>query len=379
MLIKTYSVPTNPRDFFNWEEYEKHGLIVPGGFSIIVGGRNIGKTTGVFIEWLKRCDENNMIMYIRNTLKEIESYRKSFNAKYSNEFLMTQTEIWKLERIELINKKTKQVEVEYRKQYVIGFVASLNGTDGWRSADFSKIKYIFSDEFNQIGNSLNTEKFITLWTSVLRTKKDVYTVLIGNRDDASSDIIVELGINPLVPENYKGDWVIPLLPHDEEFKDKTFFIDIDDSRFLNNNEHTIWKAIGRTTDVMGDYYDRGYKSYDNIDCKKLPDEILDRVQWDFSYDYNHKLIVGQLDDILIVHWDRDEKYEARLKFATIPQCAKKRGLTPIENNMEYVFKKLTNAMKEEKILYTSILAKEDINTFVDDLSYELDDDTEFRI
>jgi len=30
-------------------------------------------------------------------------------------------------------------------------------------------------------------------------------LLIGNRDDASSEIIVELGIDILVPEDYQGD------------------------------------------------------------------------------------------------------------------------------------------------------------------------------
>lgn len=375
-----YKIPTQKVDFFKWKEYRDAGLIVAGGITIINGGRNIGKTTGTFIEQLRECTPDEMMFYIRNTLKEIDSYRKTFNNNFSTEFLMTQTEIWRLERVELINKKTKQIEVDYRKKEVIGYVASLNGTDGWRSANFGKIKYIFSDEYNQIGNSLNTEKFITLWTSILRTKSDVYTVIIGNRDDASADLIVELGINILIPDGHQGDYVLHLLPDDEIFKNKAYFIDLDDNRYNNNQEHTIWKAIGRATDVMGQYYDRGYKSYENIDCKKLSNNVLEKVEWEFSYTNEFDLVVGKLDGLVIVHWDREKKIKPKLRFASIPQCAKNKGYTPIEHNMEYVFYYLTTAMKEENILYTSILAKEDINAFIDEISYELDDDeTKFYI
>lgn len=372
-----YNVPSKPRDFFDWEEYREANLICAGGLSIIIGGRNIGKTTGTFIKQLYDCSQDKMMFYVRNTLKEIQSYKKTFNAKYNKEFYMSDTEIWKLEQVELVNKKTKEVEVEYRKKEIIGFCASLNGTDGWRSADFSKIKYIFVEEFNQIGNSLDTEKFITLWTSILRTKEDVYTVIIGNRDDASSDLIVELGINVLVPEGYQGDWVIPLLPKSEKFNNKAFFIDLDDNRFNNNNADTIWKAIGRETEVMGEYYDRGYKSYDNIDCKKLPDEILNQVQWDFAYTHDIRLICGKLEDITIVHWDKEKRFKAKLELASIPQVAKSYGLTPIEHNQEYVFYYLTQAIKNEKIIYTSIPAKEDLHIFLDDLAYILDEDDSF--
>ena len=252
----SYTIPTKPRDFFTWEEYRDAGLIVPGGISIINGGRDIGKTTGGVVAFFRLANTEEMAFYVRNTLKEIEAYRKSFNAQFGTEFYMTNTEIWTVERVELLNKKTGKIEIDYRKKDVIGFVASLNGTDGWRSANFNKIKYIIGDEYNQIGNSLNFEKFMTLWTSVLRTKNNVYTVLIGNRDDASSEIIVELGIDILVPEDYQGDWVVPLLPNDPDFKDKCYFIDLDDSRFNNNQVKTVWKALGRMSNKMCKYYDR---------------------------------------------------------------------------------------------------------------------------
>ena len=373
----TYTIPTKPRDFFTWEEYRDANLIVPGGISIINGGRDIGKTTGSLIAWLRLSNTEEMLFYVRNTLKEVEAYRKSFNAQYGTEFYMTATEIWTVERVELLNKKTGKIEIDYRKKDVIGFVASLNGTDGWRSANFNKIKYIFGDEYNQIGNSLNFEKFMTLWTSVLRTKNNVYTLLIGNRDDASSEIIVELGIDILVPEDYQGDWVVPLLPNDPEFADKCYFIDLDDSRFNNNQVKTVWKALGRMSNKMGKYYDRGYKSYDNIDCRHLPKETMAHVKWDWSYKSgNYRMIAGKLQDLVVVHLDTNDEYKAETQYGQTLQSYIDTSLTDVDNGgFHHIFWYIINAAREHNIVYTSIAAKEEANIFLENIALIIKEET----
>lgn len=372
-----YKLCKEPRQYFSWEEYRDANLICPGGISIINGGRDIGKTTGSFIAWLKIANANEMIFYIRNTLKEIEAYRKSFNAQFGTKWYMTSTEIWTVEKIELLNKKTNKIEIDYRKKEVIGFVASLNGTDGWRSANFEKVKYIFSDEYNQIGNSLDFEKFMTLWTSVLRTKQEVYTLLIGNRDDASSEIIVELGIDIIVPENHEGDWIVPLIPNDDTFSEKCWFVDLDDSRFLNNQEKTVWKSLGRLSNKMGKYYDRGYKSYDNIDCRHLPKATLDNVVWDWSYKSGgYRMIAGKLHDIVIIHLDTNNEYQAKTKYGQLLQSYIDTSLTDAdEGGDRYMFWYVVNAARENNIIYTSIAAKEEMNIFLENLSVIIKEDT----
>ena len=373
----TYTIPTKPRDFFTWEEYRDAGLIVPGGISIINGGRDIGKTTGSLIAWLKLANTEEMLFFIRNTLKEIEAYRKSFNAQYGTQWYMTATEIWTVEKVELLNKKTGKIEIDYRKKDVIGFVASLNGTDGWRSANFNKIKYIYADEYNQIGNSLNFEKFMTLWTSVLRTKDNVYTLLIGNRDDASAEIIVELGIDILVPENHQEDWVVSLLPNDPDFADKCWFIDLDDSRFNNNQIKTVWKSLGRVSDKMGKYYDRGYKSYDNIDCRHLAKETMANVKWDWSYKSgNYRMIAGKLQDLTIIHLDANDEYKADIKYGELLQSYINKSLTAIDDGgFQHIFWYVVNAASEHNVIYTSIAAKEEMNTLLEDIAYVIKEET----
>lgn len=355
------------RQYFSWEEYRDANLIVPGGITIINGGRDIGKTTGCFLAWLELASSEEMIMFIRNTEKELKAYAKSFNANFAGKYYMSSTSIFKLEKIALYKKdKVTKEEIferyEFRRESIIGYCATLNGTDGWRSANFNNVKYIYADEYNQIGNTLNFEKFITLWTSILRTKQNVYTVLIGNRDDASAEILVELGVEVIIPKDYIGDWIVPLLPDDETFKDKCFFIDLDDSRFTNNEVPTVWKSLGRTSEKMGKYFDRGYKSYENIDCRRLKKETMDKVKWEWSYvdAFNPKIVVGTLQDIVVVHIDNFDEYKTRLNFSDTFSTYTNKNFDNINHNYGYCFFMITNAAKSDNILYTSILAKEQV-------------------
>lgn len=370
--MKKYKIPTKKRDFFNWNEYKKAGLIVEGGLSIIVGGRDIGKTTGSIIDILRNyASATEMVFFGRNTLKEIESYAKSFNAQYGTEFLMTLNQIWKVEPETWENKKTKQQETRFKKKECIGFVGALSGTDGWRSANFNNVKYVFFDEYNQIGNSLDVQKFITLWTSILRTRKNVYTIIIGNRDDASAELNIELSIDISIPTDFKGDWIYEITT-DPDFKDKMFYIDLDDTRFNNNNNKTAWKVLGNTTQVMGNYYKRGYKSYENIDCYKLKPDQMDLVKWEWAYHYGHyKLVKGTLNKLVVIHLDLNKEIDTETNYADIDLIHKNTEF--IKPNAGLIYYQLTKAMKEQNIIYTSIAAKEDINFIVDQMINEIDD------
>lgn len=363
-----YQIPTQPRPYFDWKEYRDCGLIIAGGLSIIVGGRNIGKTTGILIDILLNfANSENMVFFGRNGVKEIETYAKSFNAQYRGQFYMSKTEIWKMAPEIWINKKTKQEETRWKKTECIGLVGALGGIDGWRSANFDKVKYVIFDEYNQIGNPLNGERFITLWTSILRTKPDVYTIIIGNRDDATCDLNIELSIDVDVPEDFKGDWVQPI-GDDPDFKDKLFYIDLDDTRFTNNNVKTAWKVVGNLMTTTGKYFKRGYKVYDNLDCYKLKPEQMAKVEWVWAFYYNEtadrKLLYGRLGDLAVVHYDHHDEWQAPIRYAAgFKYHSKKKFIKP---DWSFIYINFSDAMRNEQIVYTSVLAKEEAQSLFED-------------
>lgn len=375
-----YSIPKKEREYFNIEEYRECGLQKPGGITIINGGRDIGKTTGTLLNDLQKTDGKNQLFFVRNTEKELRAYAKSFNAKYGTQFWMSETTIYRVAKKEWIEKKTKEQKTTYAKTEIVGFCGALNGVDSWRSANFDNVKFVYVDEYNQIGNSLNAEKFLTLWTSILRTRQDVYTTIVGNRDDVAADLLIELGIEILVPDGFEGDWVVPLLPNDPDFSDKAFFIDLDDSRFTNNAKPTIWKALGRKMEVMGKYYDRGYKSYDNADCKKLSPDVMEKIDWKFAFHTEDvKLVFGEINGVWVAHWDKEKEIIVDKNYAPHLLTLRNKGLINITNNEDWPYAKLSQAMKNTQILYTSILAKEETILFVDDLAFVLEKKDGFRL
>lgn len=370
--MSSYTIPAARRQWFDYEEYVEAGLIVPGGISIIVGPRDIGKTVGTIIKILHKCSATEMVFFGRNTMKEIEAYAKSFNAQYATKFKMTMTQIWRLEPEVWINKKTKEEQTKYKPVEVIGFVGALNGVDGWRSANFDNVKYVYFDEFNQIGNSLDVQKFLTLWTSIMRARKDVITIIVGNRDDAAADLLIELSVDINIPPDHQGDWVYQIASDDPDFADKMFFIDLDDSRFIANDQKTAWKVLGNMSAVMGDYYNRGYKTYENADCYKLKPNEMAQVVWDWAYDFDtNRIVCGQFKDTLIIHLDLHKSIAAPIYYADYDRINK--GNNYIKPKFQQLYFQVTRAMRNEAIVYTSIAAKEWINIIVDQWLNEIDD------
>lgn len=364
----SYTIPTTPREYFNWKEYRDAGLIVAGGLSILIGDRNMGKTIGTLIDiLLNDANSENQVFFGRNTFKELERAIKSFNTKYSNHLYFTQTQIWRMTPEVWINKKTGEEETRWKKSECLGFVGALNGVDGWRSANFDKVKYVIFDEYNQIGNSLNGEKFITLWTSIVRSRPDVYTIIIGNRDDATCDLNIELSIDVDVPENFKGDWIQPI-SNNPKFKDKMFYIDIDGSRFTNSQIETAWKEIGNMMTATGKYFKRGYKVYDNLDCYKLKPEQMAKVEWVWAFYYNEtadrKLLFGRIGDIAVVHYDHHDEWQAPIRYAVGFKYHSKHNF--IRPDWSLIYINFSDAMRNEKIVYTSVLAKEEAKMIFED-------------
>lgn len=355
-----YIIPKEQRKYFSIVEYIESGLVVKGGISIFVGGRDIGKTTGSFILWLdKYASETNKVLYIRQSVKELDTYRAIFNAKYKNKYRMTPHAIFKLEPEVYVNKKTKEEKTIYKDSECVGYVASLSGTDGTRSVDISGIGLVFIDEFNQIGNHIDTQSFITVLTTFLRTNQDAYIVFIGNRDEAASPILIDWRISYLRPEGYpEKDYIYPF--GKGEYENKCFFIDLWDNRFTNYHQKTIWKFLGSKSEKTAAYFNQGYKSMANLDCINIEDELHKFIRWQFIIHTKNEVIgIGKLNELTVVHINPDEGDKSRvINYNTIDCMGRVKGSILIDDDPAPVFEVLKSAMANDNAIYTSLNVKE---------------------
>lgn len=356
--MKKWVIPTEPKPFFKLTDYIEAGLVIKGGITIINGGRNLGKTTGSFIDYLSIANENNKVLYIRQSVKELDTYRANFNAKYHTKYRMTPHVIWKLEPEIYVNKKTGEEKTIYKEVECIGYVTALSGTDGTRSVDVSGIGLVFIDEYNQIGNHIDTQAFITVLTTFLRTNKDAYIVFIGNRDEAASPILIDWRINYLRPDNYPEiDYVYPF--GKGEYENKCFFIDLWDNRFTNYHNETIWKFLGGKSEKTRQYFNQGYKSMENLDCINIEDNLRDFITWKYIINTkNEKIGIGQLDNLVVVHINPDEGDKTNaVNVSTIDAMGKVKNSKLIDDDPHSIYEILQRAIVNDNIIYTSINVK----------------------
>ena len=83
--------------------------------------------------------------------------------------------------------------------------------------------------------------------------------------------------------------------------------------------------------------------------------------------------------VWVAHWDKEKEIIVDKNYAPHLLTLRNKGLINITNNEDWPYAKLSQAMKNTQILYTSILAKEETILFVDDLAFALEKKDGFRL
>lgn len=301
--------------YFSFKEFEKLGYIRENGWCIIVGGRDIGKTYGSVYELIDdgRIHKDSWLAFVRNSDEEIKKFRQSFKEKYYGKYTIESDFIYEVIPTIWVNKKTHEEQTKYIKGDCVGFICDLSvrGIDGTRGGDFKKVKFIICDEFNLVGKGkgLSFEKFQAFYKTIVRRRTDVKTVFIGNRDDAASDLIVNLSIEiepPCKWKKHKGHWVHYFTGEENP---QNVYINLDDR--LYEGEHTKndnWRLIMKNS-TKSQYVDNKFLNYDNTDCRYLTYDELLEVKWELRIEIeDNTLIIGKFEHILIVHLDNNKQF-----------------------------------------------------------------------
>lgn len=376
-INQNYKLPTSVLEYFDLKEYIRGGLCCQSGIFFLVSDRDMGKSTSCLNTVLEDIENNNLtgaIFYGRTTLKELEQYAVSFNSTYGPKWKMSTKCIYAMKSNTWVNKKTGEEETRWSVDRVVGYCGALNGTDGWRSANFDSVKWIIIEEFNQIRNHLDPAKFLTLWTTILRSRTDVYTILIGNRDDANAPILVDLGVNINLDPDYVGDYVVDVLPNDPQFKNKCYYVDVDANRFLTNYKDKIWRVLGKESREIGDYFNRGYKSYDSIDCIKITDKMIEIIDWKFKLQMKglkFPVVVGDFEKWTVIMFDYFDRFKDLKVFVDTYYENFIEG--SISDSLDYVFHTLKKPLKEKTLIFDNVDIKEKILYIMPVLSKQIYD------
>lgn len=380
-INKPYKLPTSTTEYFDLKHYIAGGLCVPGGLFAFVSDRDVGKSTSCLKTILNDIKVNKLtgaLFYGRSKLKELEQYAATFNATYGPEWRMSTKCIYAMKPTTWVNKKTGEEETRWTVDRIAGYCGAINATDGWRSANFDSIKWVVVEEFNQLHNNLDPAKFLTLWTTILRSRSDVYTILIGNRDDANAPLLVDLNVNINLDPDFVGDYVVDILPDDPTFKNRCYFVDVDSNRFLSHHKPKIWRALGSESRDIGDYFNRGYKSYESVDCVKITDKMIEVVDWRFKVylkGFKYPFVIGSVDQWTVALFDYFDRFKDIPKY--VDQWFENVVENSISGSLDYVFYELQKALKTKSLIFDNIEIKEKIMQAMPALSKQLFDSLEW--
>lgn len=146
---------------------------------MIDGGRGIGKTTTFLIKGLRNTDNNEEFIYLRRYKPEIK--------KFVNKNSLSPI----IDNVIYQGDGTGGYNVLLGKKQ-LGYLISLSTARSYKSVDFSRVTLIIFDEafVRQTASYryLQDEviQFLEFLSTVIRTRKNVKVVLIGNNEDIFS-------------------------------------------------------------------------------------------------------------------------------------------------------------------------------------------------
>ena len=141
------------------------------------GGRGIGKSTGVYLDWYKEYNKTKAeFVLVRRYPDEAKQSRTALDPMFSG--------------VSTMGIGVKGCFAFMNGNNRLGYCVSLSAQHKLKSGvDFSKVKYIIYDEYTILQNAtrryIQNEpiEFFELLSTIVRTRKDYYVYMIGNNLD----------------------------------------------------------------------------------------------------------------------------------------------------------------------------------------------------
>lgn len=263
--------------YYNCNKYYSYHDIFLG---MIDGGRGIGKTSTFLIKALKNTEKGEEFIYLRRYKPEI----KKFMSKDSFSPI--------LDGVIYQGDGTGGFNVYYEKK-LLGYLISLSTARSYKSTDFSKVTLIIFDEaFVRQTSSyryLQDEviQFLEFISTVIRTRKNVKVVLLGNNEDIFSP--------------YHSYFNIPIF--------KSIYIDMEHKIYCEHAKNS--KELLEDEEQTGLFAlikDTSYGSY-HYDNELLGSEEIDTCEKPIGAKLFVRLIVNNQMLNIYTFTDKDKEYK----------------------------------------------------------------------
>ena len=146
---------------------------------IIDGGRGIGKTTTFLLKALNNANKGEEFVYLRRYKPEIKKFVNKDSFKPM------------IDGIRYVGDGTGGYTAYYQ-DHLLGYLISLSTARSYKSVDFSRVTLIIFDEafVRQTANYRylpdEVTQLLELCSTIIRTRKNVKVVLLGNHEDMFS-------------------------------------------------------------------------------------------------------------------------------------------------------------------------------------------------
>ena len=173
--------------YFNYNRlYSFQDLI---NLFILIGGRGIGKTTGVLIKSIQNFNKRGeQFAYVRRYVAELKESKNVLDTITNDSYVE--------------GSKDKFLYKEKGSKKIIGFGLALSVQAKYKSGiDFSKVTTIIFDEYTIMRSARvrylpdEMTAFFELVSTIVRTRKNYKIFIIGNNNDLFNPIIEYFNIN----------------------------------------------------------------------------------------------------------------------------------------------------------------------------------------
>ena len=309
--------------------------------SMVVGDRRVGKTFRVLRECVKVALKTHSLSFVwlRITKKESDEIKDTFFDD------IIAYNVFPDYSFKVSGNLCYASLIETGETFPIGYISFVKNAQTIKGMTFPNVKYVVLDEFMQEEGTLKCKSVVTLLNSILYSVfslRPIRAILIGNAVTMINPFFVHFGIRDICRPFTKGkNYVIENVNYEKRYE-----------KFRENAKSSEFGRLVEGTDYEKYALENKFVLDDTSDVRKVETNENDLV---FAIKLEHLINVYITHDYI---YFKSVKKTATTTYTPITTLAKS-GIIYMKYNSD-LFKKLFSLINSLKIVYDTLLTKDEI-------------------